>query len=339
MKHKLLLLLPVGFLGLGIALMMVMKADATVYPLPPTGDTAIRQWAVSTVSTSTPHYTLVDEVGYNGSTDYVRSATSGYMEMYQVDLSSIPNGATVTNVAVQSFVRNDAVGLPPMYTDGVIQVAVSSSAITYWSPTTTLQDSYATHTFSQPMAFVKTATSSLMIGVRYVSGFKGARLSAINALITYAAVYALPPTADTAIHQWATSTSTVHYALVDEVGYNGSTDYVRSATSGQMEMYVVDLSSVPNGATVTNVAVRSFLRNDNILPVKYPNGIIQLAVSSSAITYWSPDITLQNSYATETFSQPLAFVKGSTSTLMIGIKHIGGLRGARMSAINALLTY
>ncbi len=70
------------------------------------------------------------------------------------------------------------------------------------------------------------------------------------------------PNADTADKDWARSTGADNYALVDETTYNGDTDYVSSATPGDLDIYgVTDLSFTP--ATVRAVQTTMVARKDD----------------------------------------------------------------------------
>src|SRR5438874_4400491 len=65
----------------------------------------------------------------------------------------------------------------------------------------------------------------------------------------------LVPTSDGNYTQWTPSTGTTHFTLVDESACNGTTDYNSTATNGNRDSYGVGISSVGNGAIVSQVAV------------------------------------------------------------------------------------
>ena len=70
---------------------------ASTSSLLPTGEGTYLQWTPKSGST---HYTMVDESSCNGTTDYVSTTVTGSRDSYQVSLSSIPDGSTITNIAV-----------------------------------------------------------------------------------------------------------------------------------------------------------------------------------------------------------------------------------------------
>lgn len=64
----------------------------------------------------------------------------------------------------------------------------------------------------------------------------------------------LLPVSDGAFVQWATSSGTTHYTLVDEATCNSDTDYTYANTVGKQDSYGVSIASIPNGATITSIS-------------------------------------------------------------------------------------
>ena len=63
------------------------------------------------------------------------------------------------------------------------------------------------------------------------------------------------PTSDGNYTQWTPKTGTSHFAMVDETPCNGTTDYNSTNTVGNRDSYTMSLSSIPAGATITEIAI------------------------------------------------------------------------------------
>jgi hypothetical protein len=75
-------------------------------------------------------------------------------------------------------------------------------------------------------------------------------------------VITVVPSADTADSDWAPSTGADNYAMVDEVQVNGDTDYVASATPGDLDFYALgDLGVSPD--TIHAVQLMMCARKDD----------------------------------------------------------------------------
>jgi hypothetical protein len=72
-----------------------------------TGDGGTNQMSPS--SGSAAHYTYVDEYAGNGDTDYLKMV-GGNVELYTVDASGIPGGATITAVSIYSYFASNSSG-------------------------------------------------------------------------------------------------------------------------------------------------------------------------------------------------------------------------------------
>ena len=174
--------------GIGITLAALLFAvspalAAVTSNILPTGDGYSLQW---TPSTGTTHFTLVDETSCNGTTDYNFTATVGQRDAYAVDISSIPDGSTITAVAEKPCASRNSTGggsatLDVFYrTNGVN----SADAGSYALPTGTAPLDLATTTFSG-LSSVKSSSTSFQVGAVYTAGTKGIRLSRLATQITY----------------------------------------------------------------------------------------------------------------------------------------------------------
>lgn len=150
----------------------------------------------------------------------------------------------------------------------------------------------------------------------------------------------LLPNSDGNYLQWTPSTGTTHYTLVDESTCNGTTDYNSTVTTVNRDSYGVDLSSVGDGAVISQIdivpcASRNNNGNGSTLDVFYRfNG----ANSSDSGSYTLSGTT-PTELATTTIVASPNLLKTSTSTLEIGAVFTAGNKGARLSRIATVLTY
>ena len=171
-----------GFLFVIFFMSVATSFAATTATLYPTSDGNYVQWTPSTGST---HYTLVDETTCNGTTDYVSETTTGERDSYGISISSIPNGSTITQIAITPCASRNSSGggsdtMNVFYRYGGVNSADAGGyAITGTTPV-----ALATTNFSS-LSLAKVSTSTLEIGSVYTSGTKGARLSRVATVITY----------------------------------------------------------------------------------------------------------------------------------------------------------
>lgn len=150
----------------------------------PNADGTYKQW--TRVSSGSTHYTAVDESVCNGTTDYIRETSVGQRESFGVDLSSVPNGAVVTAIAlVPCASRNSGSNggssqLDVFYRWGGTDSADSGG----YALTGTTPEDLSTTTFSG-LALSKSALSTLETGVVYTSGNRGTRVSRLATVVTY----------------------------------------------------------------------------------------------------------------------------------------------------------
>ncbi|MEK7608051.1 MAG: fibronectin type III domain-containing protein [Patescibacteria group bacterium] len=141
--------------------------------------------------------------------------------------------------------------------------------------------------------------------------------------------------------QWTPSTGSSHYTSVDEATCNGNTDYVYTTTVGNRDSYGVSLSGIPNGAVITNVALRpcasrrSSGNGSSTLAVFYRfNGVN----GSDGGYYALTSGTTPTQLATTSFSG-LSLSKTSSSTLEVGAVFAVGNKGLKLSRLAAEITY
>jgi hypothetical protein len=173
--------LAVGFIALLASLSLGNLAFAdTTGSLLPTADGNYTQW---TASPAGSHYVNVDDSSCNGNTDYNETLTTGNRDSYVVT-DSVPNGAQITQIAIQPCASKTAPGpdstMKVFYRFGGIN-SVDSNA---YSLTNTTPADQSTSTFAG-LSLLKTSTTTLEIGAVHASGIKGSRLSRIVAVVTY----------------------------------------------------------------------------------------------------------------------------------------------------------
>ncbi|MEK7560863.1 MAG: fibronectin type III domain-containing protein [Patescibacteria group bacterium] len=152
---------------------------------------------------------------------------------------------------------------------------------------------------------------------------------------------ALLPVSDGAYTAWIPKTGTTHYTMVDESVCNGTTDYNSTNTVGARDSYGVNLSSVPNGATITALDVapcasrnKSSGGGSSVMHVFYRlNGADSADAGAYALTGTTPV-----GLATTSFSG-LDTDKGAGTTLEVGAELASGNRGARLGRIAVFVTY
>lgn len=173
------------------------------------------------------------------------------------------------------------------------------------------------------------------------AGVLAATIIAAQAVLASMTTNQLLPAADGTYTDWSAKPGSTHYTKVDDTTCNGTGNYVSTSTVGDRDSYVVDLASIPDGATITDIEIAPCAsRNKN-----GQNGSATLDVF---YRFDGTDSSDQGSYAlsgttptelTSTSFNALSHVKGSSSTLEIGALLSDGTKGARLSRIGATLTY
>ncbi len=166
--------------GLGMSLSAEAAVTSTVYP---TSDGNYQQW---TPNAGVTRYTQVDETTCNGNTDYISEATVGERNSFGISLSSVPDGATITQISITPCASRNSGGgggsatLKVFYRfNGSDSADFGSYALTGTTPANLA----ATNIGS--LGLVKTSSSTLEVGAVYSAGTKGARLSRFATVITY----------------------------------------------------------------------------------------------------------------------------------------------------------
>ena len=281
--------LPSAALSLAVLLFASPVFASSAGPLVPISDGNYAQW---TPSAGTSHFANVDETPCNGTTDYNSTTGVGNRDSYGVNLSSVPNGATITQIEVKPCAGRSANGGS---SDPVMNVfyrtggANSSDAGSYSLTSTNVVD-LATTSFSG-LSITKGSGTSLEVGAVLSSAptNKGARLSRIAATLTYT-----PLTAPTNLTGMATTGSQILLTWTDtssnEDGFNveRSTDgttwtSVASTSANVSSFYDTGLS---NGTTYYH-RVRAF---NSGAYTGYTNvATTSTSGLSAAVAYWKLD--------------------------------------------------
>ena len=213
---------------------------ATTAPLLPSGEGANLAW---TPSTGTVHFTTVDESPCNGATDYVSTNTVGGRDSYQVSVTSVPTGATITGIAVTPCASRNGTGSGSSVLNVFYRLngATSSDAGAYSLAANTTPALLATTSYSG-LSTVKNGSTTLEVGAVYTSGTKGIRLSNVATVITYIT----PPAAPSAINLTATSS----FSAVQVNWTDNSSD----ETGFTVERSTDNVNFTVIGTTSTNVA-------------------------------------------------------------------------------------
>ncbi len=207
---------------------------ATSGTILPKADGNYLQW---TPSTGTSHYSLVNESACNGVTNYNSTLVVANRDSYVISTSTIPNGATITQIDVKPCASRDGTGSGSSVLNVFYRFAGINSAdagsYTFTSGNTPIEQ--ATTTYSG-LSLVQTSTTTLEVGGVYTSGTKGVRLSRIATIVTYTAL--TPPVSLTGS---ASTTSAIAITWID--------------TSSNESGFTIDRSL--NGLTWTALATTS----------------------------------------------------------------------------------
>ncbi len=235
---------------------------ATTGTLLPTGDGYSLQWTPSAGAT---HYTLVDESACNGTTDYVSTNTVGRRDAYSLSLASVPDGATITAIAILPCASRNSGGggsatLNVFYRANGVN---SADAGAYTLPSGTTPASLATTTFSS-LAIPKVSTTTLEIGAVYSAGTKGVRLSRLASVLTYTVPTPAAPSGLSAVADpssialdlsWTDNSSDESGFVVERKLSTGSIYSALATTTVNVTTYVD--STVTQGTTY-NYRVRAY---------------------------------------------------------------------------------
>jgi hypothetical protein len=189
--------LSVGFFALGLIILAIAQVvfASSSGTLLPKADGNYTQW---TPSTGTSHFVLVDESSCNGTTDYNSTTVVGNRDSYVVSTSTIPNGATITQIDIKPCASRVSTGGANSTMDVFYRFGGTSSADSgAYSLTGTTPIDLATTTYSG-LSLLQTSTTTLEVGAVLSAGTKGARLSRVASVVTYTALTAPSSLAATA---------------------------------------------------------------------------------------------------------------------------------------------
>ena len=272
----------------------------------PTANGNYTQW---TPSTGTNHAANVDETPCNGLTDYNSTTVAGNRDSYTVDISSVPNGATITAIAVQPCASRVTSGgaAPTMnifYRYGGVDSADSGS----YSLSGTTPADLATTTYSS-LSKIKSATSTLEIGAVLTSGAKGARLSRISTQITYT-----PLTSPSGLNATASiSSSSVALTWTDNSSNETNFEVLRSTNGGVSYSHLATTSA--NVVSYTDTAVVASTTYFYEVRAYNAGGYSSVSNSASATTSSAPAApsSLNATASTSTASIALTWTDNSSN--------------------------
>ncbi|HSA84509.1 MAG TPA: hypothetical protein VLF20_06530 [Patescibacteria group bacterium] len=211
----------------------------------PISDGLYTDWTPKSGST---HYTMVDEETCNGTTDFVRTSRVGERDSYGIDLSSIPNGATISQIDITPCASRAGGG-----TGGTVVLdlfyrlnGVDSADAGGYNPLGATPVLLSTTSFTG-LSTVKSSSSSLEIGaVLNANSGKTIRLGQLSTVITYTPLLApsnltasesAVGSSSAALLQWTDnasnelgfkierSTDSANFSLIDTVGVNQTSYY------------------------------------------------------------------------------------------------------------------
>ena len=186
----------------------------------PTSDGNYTQW---TPSSGTSHFAMVNETPCNGITNYNSTIVAGSRDSYVVGSSTVPNGATITEVdIIPCASRVTGGGTAPVMNVFYRFGGIDSADAGGYSLSGTTPIGLATTTFTG-LSLLQTSTTTLEIGAVLTSGTKGARLSRIATIVTYA-----PLLAPSSLSASATTTSAIRLTWTDNASNESGFDIERS---------------------------------------------------------------------------------------------------------------
>ena len=176
--------------GLLLSLALVALAATTGWVLSPVADAIPFDW---TPLTGTSHVAMVNNVNEcdkNATYNWTRKVRA--MDMYHLDFSGIPNGATINQIQIDPCASGQRTGISYVSTMDVGYRAFEEGQLVseafggnyqfdYWSGTTPAW--LTTSTFN--VSIVKGQNTQITIGPKLTGGDKGEKISAITAKIFF----------------------------------------------------------------------------------------------------------------------------------------------------------
>jgi hypothetical protein len=211
-------------LGLGLFVLALfitqaaVTSAATTATLLPIGEGTNLSWTPKSGAT---HYTMVDDSTCNGTTDYVSETSLGERDSFSVSLSSIPDGSTITTIALTPCASRNSSGGGSATLNVFYRFNGTASADAgAYSLTGTTPANLATTNFSA-LSLAKNTGSNLEVGSVYSAGTKGARLSRLATVITYTEPVA--PATPSYLNSFVATSSVVYLNwgnVANETGYS-----------------------------------------------------------------------------------------------------------------------
>jgi hypothetical protein len=245
-----------------IAFLVLSKQSfaSTTSSLLPSSDGAYTQW---TPNSGTVHFNRVDEASCNGNTDFNRETTVGQRDSYGIALSSIPNGATITQIAITPCASKNTSGGSNTTFDVFYRLNGVNSADMPGYTLTTTTPAVLSATNYTGLSVAKNGTTTLEIGGVYTAGNRGVKLSQISVVITYT----IPPSVTTSAATNAAQTTATLNSTVNPNGLSTTANY-RYGTSN------VACSSLPTVTSNTNMGAGTS-------GVTNPQGIASLSANTT----------------------------------------------------------
>lgn len=171
----------------------------------------------------------------------------------------------------------------------------------------------------------------------------------LSSFLAAAAVFAtsglLMPASDGTWLEWTKvpDTAASHAVVVDDSPCNGDLDYVRETTIGERDSYNLDLSSIPNGSSMTEIQISPCAANA-YPPIVGAAGEIKVfyILNGGPRVYSATKIlagTVPVQMAPSFLPISPAVSKLSTTTIEVGAELTGGRRGAEVSNLKTIIVY
>lgn len=306
-----------------------MVSAATTATLLPTGEGTNLSW---TPKTGTTHYTMVDETTCNGTTDYVSETTVGDRDAYTVSLASVPQNATITNIALTPCASRNSTGSGSATLNVFYRYSgvASADAGAYVLPTGTTPTTLGTTNFGS-LSLLKNSSSTLEIGAIYTAGTKGIRLSRMATVITYTSpTKPATPTSLTAVA--SSSTAFLHWtdASSNEIGFkiersldNVSFIQIATTTANVTGYTNTGLSSgtyyykIRAYNAVGNSGYSSTTSLTLLFAPSAPTAlnVFLVATSTKALVVWTDTANNETGFAIERSLDNVSFAQIATSTV------------------------
>lgn len=226
---KILKLLSIGVLFAAFLINPTKSFALETQSLLPIADGFYKQWDPKSGST---HYTMVDEAICNGTTDFNATTTVSERDSYKIDISSVPNGSTISDVTITPCASQKGNGNGSSVMNLFYRLdGQNSSDLGNYNLDGTTPVMLAPASFG--LSVVKTQSSALEIGTVLSAGTKGVRLGQIEAKLTYTPLFSpsnltATPSSSSALLNWTDNS-------VNELGFKverstDSANFVNIAT-------------------------------------------------------------------------------------------------------------